>query len=1249
MLQTLINDRYFLESELGRGGMGIVYRAHDQLLQRDVAVKVLSSSSLGSQGRARLLREAQAAARLNHANIINIYDAGGVDGMSYIVMELLDGASLYEDRPKTLEDILDVTRQVCDALEHAHTHGIIHRDLKPENVIVTSKGVAKLTDFGLSRSVSARISQEGVIVGTVYYLAPEQALRQDVDARADLYALGVMLYEMVAGRLPFTADDPLGVISQHLNAPVVPPSTYNNEIPPALDALILRLMSKRPEERPQSASAVRDALDHLYDSTDTPSDILANLSPLDRLARGRLIGRQEEFAAAKALWRSVLSAHGGENTLIVTGEAGIGKTPFLKEVRSMAQVSGARAFTAECYARSSAPYAPIIHFLHQAQPLPEGLPDLVIADLLSLAPDLTNRSVPVNPPLSPLSEQQRLFESLFSLFATLAERQPMALILEDAHWADANTLLFLRHLVRRSRSTRLKLMIVLSYRPGDTEENRSFRDVMLDLNQERLAVTIDLLPFNREKTRELLATMFTGELSEDFVDAIFKVTEGNLYFIEEVCKALIEEGKLYCDGSGTWKLDGIEALQLPQSIRVALQVRINRLPSSAQELLRLAAVIGREFDYEVLRRACDQQDEDTLIEALELAERAQLIEEVPHHHPHTPGSTTTERFAFAHALIPTILRDEISTLRRHRAHRRVAAALEVVRPDDLEELAYHFSQAGDTEKARYYTIRAGDRARKLYANEDALCFYDDALRLAPDGHLDRFHILHGRSKVYDMLAKRDLQRADIEEMLALAETFNNDTLRCDALIALADLFLVTELIESRRPAEHAAEIAQQIKDPIREGHALRCIGWAAWSTQDFRESLVALETAVARFRQAGMLAQAAECLHMLSLVTGSQGLGETATSQRFSEDAINLSRLAGDPRQEAISLRRLAITYLEQESYEQALQSVQQALTLHRELGDRYEECMALNNLGVIFGEMDRREEALTHFQQAFDMAVAFGSNLAIWIVFANMQYNYYFPEGLYEQALTNVEEQLALDGIRDNLYLSTNMQELRAYILAYLGQYGQATRVMRTVIEQSDQFENPVMRAGKRVIAAQYMAEMGQYAEARQIIDQARELAPRFERPVDAAFHYRVDAEIARREWEGGNLPQIGRAAQQIEQAINLLRGTNWNFDLGMSLSCAAWIALDRNRPSEALDWAEEARKLLKNTPAAVERTDYLYVCALWANDYEDEAYEILEQCYARVMDVAHKIKDEDLRHSWLEDVNINRQIIRDWSLYHT
>ena len=137
------------------------------------------------------------------------------------------------------------------------------------------------------------------------------------------------------------------------------------------------------------------------------------------------------------------------------------------------------------------------------------------------------------------------------------------------------------------------------------------------------------------------------------------------------------------------------------------------------------------------------------------------------------------------------------------------------------------------------------------------------------------------------------------------------TMRCDALIALADLFLVTENYLSREPARRAVAIAQQLKDPVREGRALRCLGWSAWTRNDYHESLSTLETAVARFRQANLPAQAAECLHMLSLVTGMQGLGELDISQKFAEDAIQLSRSASDPRQEAISLRRLAIVYMD--------------------------------------------------------------------------------------------------------------------------------------------------------------------------------------------------------------------------------------------------------------------------------------------------------------------------------------------------
>jgi serine/threonine-protein kinase len=176
MIGTVLNERYRIDAELGRGGMGVVYRARDTLLDRDVAVKVLSDSRLGTGGRARLLHEARAVAQLDHPNFVAVYDAGESDSSPFIVMQFVEGDSLHEQRPQEIEAIVSVTRQLCAALDHAHSHGIVHRDLKPENVVIAPDGTAKLMDFGLARPVASRISSEGTIAGTVFYLAPEQAI-----------------------------------------------------------------------------------------------------------------------------------------------------------------------------------------------------------------------------------------------------------------------------------------------------------------------------------------------------------------------------------------------------------------------------------------------------------------------------------------------------------------------------------------------------------------------------------------------------------------------------------------------------------------------------------------------------------------------------------------------------------------------------------------------------------------------------------------------------------------------------------------------------------------------------------------------------------------------------------------------------------------------------------------------------------------------------------------------------------------
>jgi serine/threonine-protein kinase len=257
-------DRYRVVREIGRGGMGVVYEARDEKLQRTVAVKVLSAREIDEPTRRRFLREARAAAALNHPNIVAVYDAGESNGVPYLVMEHVRGRSLREDPPDSLDEAIDVARQVCDALEHAHARGVVHRDLKPGNVLVRRDGGRtdiKLTDMGIALiRDTARMTRTGAISGTPHYMAPEQALGRDVDGRADLYALGVMLYAWAAGRLPFEGTDALAVVSQHIHVPAVSPRRHRPDLSAELEAIVLRLLAKDPDARFAGAAELRSAL-----------------------------------------------------------------------------------------------------------------------------------------------------------------------------------------------------------------------------------------------------------------------------------------------------------------------------------------------------------------------------------------------------------------------------------------------------------------------------------------------------------------------------------------------------------------------------------------------------------------------------------------------------------------------------------------------------------------------------------------------------------------------------------------------------------------------------------------------------------------------------------------------------------------------------------------------------------------------------------------------------------------------------
>ena len=817
---NVLRDRYRLDSELGRGGMGTVYRATDLELQREVAVKILSASSHTSDGRERLIREARAAAALNHPHIVTIHDVGEAGGLPFLVMELVAGPRLSQAKPTDLSRVVDIAVQICAALEHAHTNSIVHRDLKPDNVLLSGtshSSTVKLADLGLALPASAeRISRVGVIVGTAAYMAPEQALGQPVDGRSDLYALGVLLYELTTGRVPFTGDDPLTVVSQHVHAPVVPPRVLRPDLPRALETVIVRLLAKDPAQRFSSAAETRAALLESLTATDdvAPSDGASAVAILDALSRGRLVGRANELAEARELWQRAREGRG--HAVLLSGEPGAGKTRLAREVTIQAAVDGALVFTGGCYEyEATTPYLPFVEafrrWVREEQndaKLREILGDAA-TQIAKLAPDVETRlgPFPERPQLPAHEERLLFFDAVAQVFSNIARRQSLLFYADDLHWADRGTLWLLGHLLRQLRTERV--LIVGAYRETELDRAHPLAKSLVDWNRERLITRIVLRRFNTDETGDQLSALLGENVSGEFAVAVHRETEGNPFFVEEVLKALIEQGSVRRQ-SGRWTRCEMDELLIPQSVKEAIGHRLDRVSQECNELLRLGAILGKVFTFDELSAAAEQT-EDVLLDALDEATNAQLIAPI-----------SGESFSFTHDKIREVLYEELNPIRRRRLHRHVAEGLERIRDKSCcgaEKMAHHYIQAGDLERGLQYAKLAAAEAQRVFAFDEAIAAYGRARDCAEAlGNVaEQLKQEEAMGEVYMLHGETVLAGEHFESALALAtDQATRVRLQCQAASSL----VTTGASRGFDYIREALQVLDPVADPMETANAL---------------------------------------------------------------------------------------------------------------------------------------------------------------------------------------------------------------------------------------------------------------------------------------------------------------------------------------------------------------------------------------------------------------------------------------------
>ncbi|WP_437590688.1 serine/threonine-protein kinase [Sorangium sp. So ce1000] len=822
---------YRILEPVGYGGMGIVYRAVHVATGNAVALKTVRVHEQGAL--ASIRREIHALSRVHHPGVVRIIEHGIEGGRPWYAMELIEGrpleghlhalhtpsgrGDLAPPAAPRLAEILGAIRGLCSTLGYLHGRGVIHRDVTPRNIVIRSDGAPVLIDFGLAlRNAGAGrdlLESLARAEGTIAYMAPEQIRGEKLDPRADLYAIGCILYEAVTGQLPFDAASAVMTAIQHVSVAPLPPSHLAPGLDPALEALILRLLEKRPRDRIAYAEDVATALAPFSEPARAPA------RPDSRqqvyLYRPEFSGRDDLLERSEALLGRADDGRGAR--MFIAGESGIGKTRLVSEIADRARARGFRVIAGECVALSTHPTHETERStaLHPLRPVLRHLVDLCGGSLaraehlvgargrvlaayepcLSALPG--QHAYPDLPPLSANAARDRLLAALHETIAALADDAPLLLLLDDLQWAD-----------------QLSLDVLETFPPGFFDEHRvvligAYRSDDPGARVERALGAPDVQRVTLARCGGATIRRMAGDMlaldtiPAQLLDHLAGTTEGNPFFASQYLRLAVDESCIVREAGGIWRLGaaGDGEPRLPGSLQALIRRRLDSLSPQARQIIELASVLGRESRVDLLLETSRLTEADALDALSELIWR-NFLEEVEGDH-----------VRFVHDKLREVAYDGLAPERASELHRRAALAIErraglaPVESALYPTLAHHWACARAYDKAIDYLEKAGDLALERAAHADAAGFFRRAIALEP--HLRSAGA--GAAPVDPERAARWLRRLG-EAYYALG-----DLPRCEACSSQALSGFGHPLPQSR--AGWAAQLFAQLGLQVR--HALR--------------------------------------------------------------------------------------------------------------------------------------------------------------------------------------------------------------------------------------------------------------------------------------------------------------------------------------------------------------------------------------------------------------------------------------------
>jgi len=815
--------------------------------------------------------------------------------------------------------------------------------------------------------------------------------------------------------------------------------------------------------------------------------------PKPEYLRSSLIGRDKEY---QQLVNHLEAASQGKGRMVVIdGEVGIGKTRLVQELLDRAEPDF-HLLIGRCYESEMAlPYHPLVGALRSYLPTLDlnelRISSLWLREVSKLVPELSEAlpDLPNSVPLDADTERSRLFEGVVQFLIALSRQRPLILFVDDLHWADQATLALLQYLARHIAEERV--LLIGAYRTEDL--NEPLANAMRSLKQEGLLSRITLRRLTLEEVTTLIREM-AGMKSggEKFSRRIYQETEGNPFFIFEVIRSLFEQGILYRDEHG-WSTDlkdfatNYTQIPIPPSVRDVIQARLNRLDEVSRHVLETAAVFRQQFYFDTVRRACDK-GEDEILDAFDRLLQAQLIKEVE---VGIKGSS----YDFNHDKIREVAYQQMSGARRQQVHRRVGEALEVEYRDRLDEvvsrLAYHFVAAGAREKALRYSIRAGDRARKLYANEEALAYYQKALELAERTE-ELSTIYEGLGDVYALMGRHSKA---IESYKAVLDGAGQG-------------------LDKKRMAEIYRKIARLYERNGERDLALEHfnIGRGILESEGPSLEMVRLDSGVAflNIRQ-GRYEEAIElCRRSLEMV---DKLPESVDARKERARIYN----------------NLGSIHLHWNDYPQAIEHFEKSLAIRIENGDRHGAAIIYNNLGVVYERQGDYDKALEYHRQSFELKKEIGDLYGLAISHANLGLILYY-KGDYSQALGHLEQAVSICRDIECEWLLPEIYGSAAEVRLALGDIKEALKLGQASLEMAHKTGDRVFEGAAHRVLGKVMALGCRWWE---------EGEKHFSKSVDILRSLGNEYELGKSYCEWGlvlkDRGDVGRAQGHLSQAIEI------------------------------------------------------------------------------------------------------------------